>query len=149
MTRFGVGNFRQTYEGAVHTRNTYKNVALSIRTIRGSCPSPGADTRLGTKNLCEGAHCSYRLLHKVQCLKLKANCMLVLCTHPPVYVGLVPRERGDRSHPRQSTHLSPIYQQLVLGPDTLAKAGKHLPRTSILDPDDGPNPGSSVHILTA
>ena len=98
MTRFGGGNFRQTYEGAVHTRNTYKNVALSIRTIRGSCPWPGADTRLGTKNLCEGTHCSsYTLLHKVQfSLKLKANCMLVLCTHPPVYVGLVPRERGDR-----------------------------------------------------
>ena len=132
MTRFGVGNFRQTYEGAVHTRNTYKNVALSIRTIRGSCPWPGADTRLGTKNLCEGTHCSsYTLLHKVQfSLKLKANCMLVLCTPPraPVYVGLVPRERGDRwvlvPPPPVDTFVTNL--PAISPPPTLGPAWEHL-----------------------
>ena len=42
------------------------------------------------------------------------------------------------SHPRQLTHLSPIYQQLVLGPDTLAKAGKQTENR--VAPGGGPSP---------
>ena len=57
----------------------------------------------------------------------------------------------SQSHPRQSTHLSPIYQQLV-GRGHRGHPGKgwETPSQNIYpDPDDVPNPGSSVHILTA
>ena len=130
MTRFGVGNFRQTYEGAVHTRNTYKNVALSIRTIRGSCPRPGADTRLGTKNLCEGDTLQLQIVaqssvseaqSKLHAGVVQLRCMLVSSPGRGVTGG------SCCSHPRQSTHLSPIYQQLVLGPTPWQRLGNTFP----------------------
>ena len=143
MTSLGGGNFRQTYEGAVHTYNTYKNVCLSlpIRTIQGSCPWPAADTRLGTQNLCEGPkrhtavtrHTSYTL-HKVQCLQTACWCC-ALVPSPAAAAGGVcwswcpPGEGGPvgEAKPRQSTHLSPIYQQLVGGLTPWQRLGNTFP----------------------
>ena len=95
MTRLGEGNFRQTYEGAVHTYNTYISTYAHRynmhKTYKGPCHPqyttvlvslrPSADTRLGTQNLCEGPkrhtavtrHTSYTL-HKVQCLQTACWC---------------------------------------------------------------------------
>ena len=77
-----------------------KTGPVPVQHIQESCPWPAADTRLGTQNLCEGPkHTLQHTLHIAQRSVSKANCMLVLCTYPRaggVYVGLVPRERGDR-----------------------------------------------------
>ena len=106
MTRLGEGNFRQTYEGAVHTYNTYISTYVfrynMHKTYKGPCHPqaqyttvlvslrPSADTRLGTQNLCEGPKHTKHTLHKDQCLKttrkLKAqvhtSCWCALCTLP-------------------------------------------------------------------
>ena len=105
MTRLGEGNFRQTYEGAVHTYNTYISTYAHRynmhKTYKGPCHPqyttvlvslrPSADTRLGTQNLCEGPKHTKHTLHKDQCLKTTRNlkaqtvhtsCWCALCTLP-------------------------------------------------------------------